>query len=242
MGIVMAERLHVLLDGDGLPLLDGDGLALVILGPGGDRVENVPPAPFLAPGEGGFLASLQALLPRGIIWRRDEGATLTKVLAAVADGLDRLHARLLAILDELDPRTTRMLLPEWERLAGLPDPCAGPAPTQQDRRRELVTRITWQGGQRIADLEALAASYGFTVTITRSPRFRCGHRLPARIGGPIAAHTLRVRVAAAAVTRFRAGSSRCGDRLGSIARAAALECVLRRAAAAHAVVVFNYGS
>jgi len=238
----MAERLHVLLDGDGQTLLDGDGVALVILGPGGDRVDDVPAQPFVTPGEGGFLGSLQSLLPRGIIWRRDEDATLTRVLAAVADGLDRLHARMLAILDELDPRTTRALLPEWERFAGLPDPCAGLAPSQQDRRRELVTRLTWQGGQRIADLQALAASYGFTVTITRSPRFRCGHRLPGRLGGPIAAHTLRVRIATAAVTRFRAGSSRCGDRLGSIARSAALECVLRRAAAAHAVLVFDYGS
>lgn len=238
----MAQRLHVLLDGDGISLLDGDGIVLVILGPGGERLDDVPAQPFVTPGDGGFLGSLQSLLPRGLVWRRDPDATLTKVLAAVADGLDRLHARMMSVLDELDPRTTRALLPEWERLAGLPDPCAGAPTTQQERRSEMVTRITWQGGQRILDLQALAASYGFPAAISRGRRFRCGDRLPGRIAGPIAAHTLRIRVGDAAVTRFRVGSSRCGDRLGSFARATALECVLRRAAAAHAVLVFDYGS
>lgn len=238
----MADRLHVLTDGDGVALVDDDGESLVIIGPGADRVDAVPASPFLAPGEGGFLASLQSLLPRGLIWRRDPDAVLTRVLAACADGLDRLHARVLGVLDELDPRTTRYLLAEWERFAGLPDPCSGLAPTQQERRRELVTRLTWLGGLTIPDLEALAASYGYAVTITRSTRFRCGDRVGGRLGGPIAAHTLRVRVGVAEVTRFRTGASRCGDRLGSFPRAAALECALRRAGPAHAVMIFSYGS
>lgn len=239
---VRLKRVLRLLDAGRTALVDGDGAALVV----GERDGVRDPDAAARQGRAdaaGWLAALQSLLPRGLAWRRDADATLTRLLAAVADGMVRLHDRALTLLDEADPRTCRALLAEWEAFAGLPDPCAGQASTLQERRRRLVARLTWRGGQRIADLEAVAVALGYTVTITESPRFRCGHagRCGRRLGGPIAAHTLRVAVTATPVWRFRVGTSVAGDRLGAFARHAALECSIRRAAPAHAIVIFAYG-
>lgn len=231
-----------LTDGDGARLTDGDDAVLVFRDGRAELPAPMAPARFAAADAPSFLAGLQALLLRGLAWRQDADAVLTRLLSAVADGLARLHRRTLDVLEETDPRTTRALLSEWEAMAGLPDPCAGAAGTLQERRAQLLAKLTARGGQSIAYLEGVAAAIGYTVTIEESPRFRCGQsRCGQRLGGRIAAHTLRVRAGAAPVTKFRAGVSAAGDRLGAIHTNAAMECVIRRAAPAHAVVVFDYG-
>jgi uncharacterized protein YmfQ (DUF2313 family) len=71
-----------------------------------------------------YLQQLQALLPRGLAWPRAVDAHLTKLLSAFSLEFARVDQRVDDLLDEADPRSTLELLPEWERMAGLPDPCA----------------------------------------------------------------------------------------------------------------------
>lgn len=113
-----------------------------------------------------YLAQLQALLPQGPAWPRDTGATLTKLLQAMADELARVDSRAAQLIDETDPRTTTELLADWERAAGLPDTCVTAAQTTAQRRAALHARLTTLGGQSAAYFVALAASLGYTVTIT----------------------------------------------------------------------------
>lgn len=113
-----------------------------------------------------YLAQLQALLPQGPAWPRDAGATLTKLLHAMADELARVDGRAAQLIEEADPRTTAELLADWERVAGLPDACVTDAQSTAQRRAALHARLTTLGGQSVAYFVALAASLGYTVTIT----------------------------------------------------------------------------
>ena len=66
---------------------------------------------------------IHALLPAGRAWPEESGTTLddlVQALAVVIADVDLSDARLL---DEVRPDTTVDLLPDWERVLGLPDSC-----------------------------------------------------------------------------------------------------------------------
>ena len=116
-----------------------------------------------------YLAQLQALLPQGPAWPREADAALTNLLAAWADELARVDGRAADLVEEADPRASAELLADWERVAGLPDACvaalAGTQTTAQ-RRAALVAKLTTIGGQSAVYYIALAASLGYTITVT----------------------------------------------------------------------------
>lgn len=190
-----------------------------------------------------YLAMLQDLLPRGAAWPRDPDATLTKLLDALATGFVAVDRRGDDLLRESDPRETYELLEDWERAFGLPDPCLDLSNTLQERRQDLLERVTGIGGQSVAYFLAVAASIGYDdVTITEFRPFVCGvSRCGDRLNGP---HEIRylwvMRVPGPRVTRFRTGASQIGDRLGEIDRATDLECLIRRLAPAHTNLLFSY--
>jgi len=122
-----------------------------------------------------YLAQLQALMPSGPGLARAPSANLTALLQAVADVLAPVDAAMNALYDEADPRTTSALLPDWERVAGLPDPAIGGAyQSALERRDWLLMRLTSVGGQSRAYFIALAASLGAAITITEFQPWGCG--------------------------------------------------------------------
>lgn len=190
-----------------------------------------------------YLSQLQALLPSGPAWPREPDATLTRLLNAWADELARVDGRAAQLIDEADPRTTLELLPDWERVAGLPDSCsAGIATTLSERRAALVDRLTASGGASKAYFLIIAERLGYQVAIERFSPFicgisRCGDPLN---GAPSVRHYWRVRVIGPRLTLFRAGASQIGARLGKLTRATDLECLLARLAPAHTTVIVAY--
>lgn len=78
---------------------------------------------------------------------------------------DRVSAYADLILDEADPRSTSALMPDWERVYGLPDTCAGGDQTSAERRTMLVMRASLQGGLSKPWFIALAARLGYPITI-----------------------------------------------------------------------------
>lgn len=108
-----------------------------------------------------YLRQLQALLPQGPAWPREDGATVTKLLDSWSVELARVDARIEALLNEADPRVTSELLADWELLAGLPDPCVTSAQTIEQRRLALVSKLTNLGGQSKQYFINLAASMGY---------------------------------------------------------------------------------
>lgn len=113
-----------------------------------------------------YRAHLQALLPQGAAWPRDADATLTHLVGAMAEEFARLDARTDELLNEADPRTTNELLTDWERVAGLPEPCLINVPQNPaERRQALVAKLTTSGGQSRQFFIDLAASIGYVITI-----------------------------------------------------------------------------
>lgn len=194
-----------------------------------------------------YKALIASLLPRGRAWPREDGSTLMRLVQAQADELARVDGRASDLFEEIDPQTTLELLDDWERVAGLPDSCIAAPDSIAERRAAVQSRITAVGGQTRDYFIALAASLGFAVTISEFRPFRIGSRVGDRIYDEAWAHVWRVNVQPPAIddgqglTRryFRVGQSRVGERLvgwGSLD----LECIIRRAAPAHSIVLFAY--
>lgn len=184
-----------------------------------------------------YEAHLLALRPAGPAWAPDDDR-----LDAAAEECARAHNRAVALVDEADPRTTTELLTDWERVAGLPDACTGPLPTLAQRRAALVARLTSIGGQSRAYFIALAASLGYTVTITEYRQFRTGiGRAGDRSNGEEWLYAWRVGAPQFTVIDFRVGLSAAGEPLRSWGDKL-LECVLNRMKPAHTQIIFTYGT
>lgn len=191
-----------------------------------------------------YLAQLQALLPQGPAWPRDAEAELTRLLSAWAAELARVDGRAVDLVEEADPRTTTELLSDWERVAGLPDPCvealAGTQTTAQ-RRAALLAKLTTIGGQSAAYYIALAASLGYTITVSEFTPFQAGH---SEAGDPITndewGFAWQVNAPDESIVVFAAGRSCAGEPLRAWGNEL-LECVITRLRPAHTHVLFAYG-
>lgn len=188
-----------------------------------------------------YLSQLQALLPQGPAWPRDADATLTQLLAALAEEFARVDLRAENLLDEADPRTTAEMLSDWERVAGLPDPCVTAAQSTQERRAALVAKFTNLGGQSRQFYIDLAASLGYTITITEFHQFRVGESAVGdALYGDDWVFAWRANAPATTIREFRVGESTVGDPLRSWGDEL-LECALNRLKPAHTHVLFGYG-
>jgi uncharacterized protein YmfQ (DUF2313 family) len=190
-----------------------------------------------------YLAVAQQLLPPGQAWPRDPSATLTKYWGAVADECAKVHTRARDLLvRESYPGSAIELLPDWERVLGLPDACSTGEETLQERQKAAVAKIAARGGQRLSYYASIAAALGYAVAFDEFRPFICGlaHCGDALNGAPNVRFYWRVRVLEARVTLFRCGASRAGDLLGRIGRAADLECRLQRLKPAHTELIFSY--
>ncbi len=187
-----------------------------------------------------YRAQLQALLPQGPAWPREEDATLTKFLAGLAEELARVDARAQVLIEEADPRTTLELLPDWERVAGLPDTCTVQPDTLQERRAALVAKLTALGGASRQYFIDVAAALGFAITITELGPFLAGHSAAGDAAGSEAWRPVwRVNAAEFTITSFAAGISAAGEPLRDWGNEI-LECVLRRLKPAHTEIEFFY--
>ncbi|TWA69743.1 uncharacterized protein YmfQ (DUF2313 family) [Azospirillum baldaniorum] len=184
-----------------------------------------------------YYALLLGLRPTGPAWPTDD-----ELLHGVADGLARTHNRALDLMDEADPRTTLEMLAAWERNAGLPDACTGPAVGQAERRTRLVQQLTARGGQSRAFFIALAAAMGFPgCTVTEFPPFSVGSPCSAPLNTAEAGwpHAWRLNAPISAGSYPFTANSGCDEALAAWG-SALLECVIGRAAPAHSAVLFGY--
>jgi uncharacterized protein YmfQ (DUF2313 family) len=186
-------------------------------------------------------SALAQHFPVGRAWPRDPSTVFMQTLAALAPTFQRLTARGSNLLVDGFPSTTDELLPEWEASLGLPDPCAGEAPTVQARVAQVVARFVGGGGQSIAFYEAYALTLGYTITIDQFAPFRVGIN---RVGQPLYstawAFAWQVNAPAVTVEYFTVGESNVGQPLVTVLGSTTLQCELQRLAPAHTIVIFSY--
>lgn len=187
-----------------------------------------------------YLRQLQALLPAGPAWPRDEDQPLTRFLRGLAEEFARVDQRTAALLDENDPRTIAELLTDWERVCGLPDGCVGPLDGTAARRAAVLARITALGGQSPAYFIALAAAIGFVITITEQAVHTCMSTCMAPLNGQPWAFVWDVNVPALNTVTYLTCVDDCITPLATWGNAL-LECAITRLKPAHTFVRFLYG-
>lgn len=187
-----------------------------------------------------YRGQLISLLPPGAALAARDGSWLFALLDALAQEFARVDGRDDQLLLEAIPSTTLELLPDWERVAGIPDCCSGVASTIQDRRNAVVAKITNLGGQSPAYFVGFAASLGYAVTVEEFRPFRVGSSAGSSLTNGSWAFTWRIRGASTTETYFRSGVSSVGEPLASWGNAS-LECRMRRLKPSHTVLLFAYG-
>ncbi|MCG8292239.1 YmfQ family protein [Pseudomonas entomophila] len=190
-----------------------------------------------------YYAHLCTLLPPGPAWDREFNPGVDQVLRAVAQELATEDRRAADLLAESEPATVRELVPDWERVMQLPDPCMGDSPAFADRQLAVRRRLLEVGGQTPAYFVELAFSLGYRnarVIEHRAPRFGRSRYGSARFGtwGAQFMWTLETGPRLAQGSRF--GFSHWGQTFGGAANGA-LECLVGRAAPAHTLETITYG-
>ena len=111
-----------------------------------------------------YLAQLFALLPRGPAWPRKPNGVLGRLLMVASMTFARIDIRARTMVNEADPRTTSWLLPLFENMLGLPEPCVtmtGVKQTLEQRRAAVVARLTEIGGASKAFFVFAAKKLGY---------------------------------------------------------------------------------
>lgn len=177
--------------------------------------------------------------PRGIAWPRDPNTLQGKLRASLTPELERVDQRIQELLDELDPRTTVELLPDWERMLGLPDNCGGIVPTTLAQRRQVViTKLRAIGGQSKQYFIDLAALYGFDIEIVEYDLFTCQSSCTDSLYDEPWAYTFKV--IAPAITSWDMNcESFCNEYL-STSDNEILRCLINRYKPAHLVSLFEF--
>lgn len=188
-----------------------------------------------------YLRQLQALLPPGPAWPRDDNALLTRLLSGLSEELARVDGRAWQIAEEADPRTVAELFADWERVAGLPDACAvafGGTQTAAQRRAALVGRLTTMGGQSPAYFIALAASLGYAITITEFSEHTVNDNVEHPFYGSAWNFAWQVNAALNTINEITVDMT-VEDPLAAWGNAL-LECVINRLKPAHTTLLYSY--
>lgn len=185
------------------------------------------------------------LAPRGWVWphcaQNAPESLFETLFKPLAKGLADIEATAQAMMEEIDPRTATLLLPDFERVLG-PDPCGrDPSTMSLEQRRQLAhQRWTARGGASIAYFVALAARRGVAITISENRVSYAGELAAGdELVEPPEQFIWTVNLALLGETFFVAGEGQAGDRLYDIILSD-VECDIRRLKPAHTEVVFNY--
>lgn len=190
-----------------------------------------------------YIRMLLSLFPKGKAWSQSLASVFYKLCDSMSQELVRLDTRArVNMINEALPDTTFEMIADWERVVGLPDSCTDLlADTLPLRRVDVVRKLRDRGGQSAAFFIALAADFGYTVTIQDKLPARCGiMRCGDRCYGEDWTFHWIVDSPAVITQVFQCGVSRCGDRL-RVFRNATLECVINQKKPSHTKVHFTYG-
>jgi uncharacterized protein YmfQ (DUF2313 family) len=185
-------------------------------------------------------AVARKLPPRGLAWTRQLGSVFQGFWSAIADALAAFHASEAQLTEiEAFPPTSVQLLPDWEGVLGLPDPCLGANPNIAARQAAVAARLAASGGQSVPYFTALAANLGAAITITQYAPHRLGvDSCWAPLRNPSWAYVWLVTLQGQVTFNFEWGSSSCWEPLWTIASGPVV-CEIQRRAPAHTQVDFS---
>jgi uncharacterized protein YmfQ (DUF2313 family) len=190
--------------------------------------------------ENAYTEQLKKLAPQGLAWSTEPTSNWVKLLSAIARECARVDAMGSLLVDESFPDTTLLLLPNWERVAGLPDACSDFEDTIQVRKQNLLAKIVARGGATKQYLLDVAEKFGFNINIVEFDQFRVDE---SSVGDPLCGEAwqfaFEVQAPEETITWFRSGGSAAGEPLATWGNER-LECLITRLKPAHTVALFAY--
>jgi uncharacterized protein YmfQ (DUF2313 family) len=167
-------------------------------------------------------------------------AYFTRLLSAFSQEFARVDQRIDDLIDEADPRTTLEMLPDWERLAGLPDPCVTSEQTVEQRQSALVSKLTMQGGQSRAYYIQTAEDLGYpAATIEEYFPFTCESYCDEFLNSIADRHTWTIFLPSDGGFEVMTCESPCDSFLQSFGDEV-IECRINQYKPAHTKVLFAY--
>jgi uncharacterized protein YmfQ (DUF2313 family) len=187
-----------------------------------------------------YEAAIKGLFPKGKAFKFLSDKSLNSTVKAIALPFYRVDNRAKELIEEMNPLFTLELLPEWERVLGLPNSCSATEDvTIQERRFQVLSKLSIQGGQSKQFYINLIKSLGFNIEIKEHSPFVAG----SSAGDDLAnttdwQFTWDVVVLEAAVYYFVAGSS-AGESL-RVFRNEIVQCFINQMKPAHTFVRFIF--
>jgi uncharacterized protein YmfQ (DUF2313 family) len=189
-----------------------------------------------------YTQQLHQLLPVGPAWPREGDTPTARAVPPAGRQMADAHLRLNQLIEEADARTTSELLDDFERVVGLPDPCLDPPTSTAERRRRVVQRLTYQGGQSAAFFIGMLAALGYPgATVTEYRPFRANSKCNAALNQGGWRYGWTVSVPASVNVKVMTCTARCDDPLASWGDPG-LECLLASHKPAHTRLFVGYGT
>ena len=108
---------------------------------------------------------IHALLPAGRAWPEESGTTLDDLVQAIASRVADVDLSDANLLEEIRPNTTFDLLPEWERVAGLPDICSVLGATVTVRRASLLEKLVTKPTLHTSEFVRIGRTFGVDIVV-----------------------------------------------------------------------------
>lgn len=186
---------------------------------------------------------VNALLPRGLIWKRTVGTALDAILYCLEREAARIDGRAGNVIEEADPRTSIEELERWFSDWGVPSEClkALGDPSQEQVRQELLAKITSNMGLTKAFFQSLGATLGYDTTVETYEEHDVDRTVEYALYDETwtAVMTMVVKVSGKYLTRELTVNWNVNNALAEWGETL-LECVIRALAPAHVNVIFQY--
>lgn len=117
------------------------------------------------------------LFPGGKLWQPNEQPVFNALLESSAQELCRVDDRNAQMLLEIDPRTTSEAIDQWEAFLGIPDECTSDEQTEDERRTQIIQKLTNIGGLSANFYEFIGLQLGFEIFVTDFQPFRVGRQV-----------------------------------------------------------------
>ena len=187
-----------------------------------------------------YREQIHALLPAGRAWPEEADTTLDALVRAMAAQVAEVDRSAANLLTEILPNTTFNLLPEWERVLGLPDDCSDLGSDVTTRRASVLALLVTQPTFHPDDYAEIAERYGVTITVDDLNQTRAEAVPGLDTGNGRWRFVWFIDIPASADNRTWRVTSRVNERLTTFSRNTELECRLRKAAPAHTQLQIGY--
>ena len=187
-----------------------------------------------------YREQIHALLPAGRAWPEEADTTLDALVRAMASQVAEVDRSASNLLTEILPNTTFNLLPEWERVAGLPDICSVLGSSITIRRASLLEKLVTKPNLNVTEFERIGRTFGAVITVEELDQVRADAIVGLDTSGGKWRFVWWIGIPLSADLRYFRMTSRVNERFATFERNTELECRLENAAPAHTELVVGY--